>query len=57
MALNWPGIVGTDGWGEKYRLAMLRLGATDADFDACGITPPTSAERAQAKAEGWRVTN
>jgi hypothetical protein len=29
----------------KYRLAMLRLGANDADFRACGIELPTEQER------------
>lgn len=38
----------------KYRLVMLRLNATDADFIACGVNPPTEAEYAQARAEGWR---
>jgi hypothetical protein len=29
----------------KYRRAMIRLGATDADFIACGVEPPTQEER------------
>jgi hypothetical protein len=32
---------------EHYRIAMLRLGATDADFIACGAEPPTVEERAR----------
>ena len=53
MSLDWPRIVGVDGRGAKYRLAMLRLGATDADFVACGIEPPTEDEYAKVRAEGW----
>jgi hypothetical protein len=30
----------------KYRRAMISLGATDADFAACGVEPPSAEERA-----------
>lgn len=35
----------------KYRRAMLRLHATDDDFIACGVDPPTAQERAEIEAE------
>lgn len=34
-------------YATKYRIAMIRLGAKDADFIACGVDPPSAEEYAR----------